>query len=125
MIHKAIDLADPGDIIVAGSNFGCGSAMEAAVIAILGAEIPAVLARSFSRTHYRKAINNGLLPIVCDTGSIREGDRLSVRRRPTLCVRNEESGEMLVTEALPRIMLDILEAGGLVSYMRQRGGFVL
>lgn len=115
----------PGDIIVAGSNFGCGSAMEVAVTAILGAQIPAVLARSFSRTYYRNAINNGLLPIVCDTGSIREGDRLSIRRQPTLCVRNEASGKMLATEALPKIMLDILEAGGLVPYMRQCGEFIL
>lgn len=100
----------PGDVIVAGKNFGCGSAMEVAVTAVLGAGIQAVLARSFSRTYYRNAVNNGLLPIVCDTRAIREGDRISI--------------DDYLTEALPPIMRAIIQAGGLVPYMRQHGDFV-
>ncbi|MCS3494810.1 3-isopropylmalate/(R)-2-methylmalate dehydratase small subunit [Bradyrhizobium japonicum] len=113
----------PGDILVAGNNFGCGSAMEVAVTTVLGAGIPAVLARSFSRTYYRNAINNGLLPLVCETGGIREGDILI--SDGTGAIRNERSGETLSPEPLPPIMLAILRAGGLVPYMRQNGDFKL
>jgi 3-isopropylmalate/(R)-2-methylmalate dehydratase small subunit len=111
------------DAIVAGRNFGCGSAMEVAVTAVLGAGIRVVLARSFSRTYYRNAVNNGLLPVICDTGGIREGDRLTVATGATLEVHNETTGETIAAEPLPGIMLDIIGAGGLVAYFRQNGGF--
>jgi 3-isopropylmalate/(R)-2-methylmalate dehydratase small subunit len=115
----------PGDILVAGKNFGCGSAMEVAVTAILGAGIQAVLARSFSRTYYRNAINNGLLPLICDTARIRPGDSLSIGGGADMLVRNRTTGETLMPEALPPIMLEILASGGLVPYMRQHGSFVV
>ena len=99
---------EPGDILVAGRNFGCGSAMEVAATVILAAGIRAVIAQTFSRTFYRNAINNGLLPMVWDTSAIREGDRLAVPF--------EES-------VLPPIMLDILQAGGLAPYIRRHRGF--
>jgi 3-isopropylmalate/(R)-2-methylmalate dehydratase small subunit len=97
--------------------------MEVAVTTVLGAGIPAVMARSFSRTYYRNAINNGLLPLVCETGGIREGDILI--SDGTGAIRNERSGETLSPEPLPPIMLAILRAGGLVPYMRQNGDFKL
>src|SRR6476661_1207497 len=96
----------PGDILVAGRNFGCGSAMEVAVTVPAAAGIRAVLAQSFARTYYRNAINNGLVPVECDTSAIREGDGLIVAGR-----------------ALQPHMLRILEAGGLVAYIRAHGGF--
>jgi 3-isopropylmalate/(R)-2-methylmalate dehydratase small subunit len=99
---------EPGDILVAGRNFGCGSAMEVAATVILAAGIRAVIAQTFARTFYRNAINNGLLPMVWDTGAIREGDRLSIPF--------DES-------VLPPIMLDILHAGGLAPYIRRHRGF--
>jgi 3-isopropylmalate/(R)-2-methylmalate dehydratase small subunit len=115
---------EPGDILVAGDNFGCGSAMEVAVTAVLGAGIVAVLARSFSRTYYRNAVNNGLLPIICDTRGIREGDRLQIDHQGGLAVRNLDTGHALaVGDDFPPIMWDILNAGGLVPYMRQYGDF--
>jgi 3-isopropylmalate/(R)-2-methylmalate dehydratase small subunit len=108
----------PADVIVAGRNFGCGSAMEVAVTAIVGAGIRAVLARSFSRTYYRNAVNNGLLPVVCDTAAIGEGDRLEITPEG---VRHMASGTLLVTEPLPEIMRQIVDAGGLVGYIRRHG----
>ncbi len=113
----------PGDVLVAGRNFGCGSAMEVAVTAILGAGIRAVLARSFSRTYYRNAINNGLLPLICDTARIGPGDGLAIGA--DMAVENLATGEILIPEPLPPIMLAILAAGGLVPYMRQHGSFVV
>lgn len=100
------DTVEPDDIIVAGKNFGCGSAMEVAVTAVLGAGIRAVVARSFSRTYYRNAVNNGLLPVVRDTSGIREGDRITVE-----------------AEGLPELMAEIVAAGGLVAYFRKYGGY--
>jgi 3-isopropylmalate/(R)-2-methylmalate dehydratase small subunit len=114
----------PGDVLVAGRNFGCGSAMEVAATVILAAGIPAVLATSFARTFYRNAINNGLLPIECDTSSIVEGDRLSiVFGGERLEVSNPRTAETRFGRALPPIMLEILDAGGLVPYIRRHGGF--
>lgn len=116
-----------GDLIVAGKNFGCGSAMEVAVTAVLGAGIRAVIAESFSRTYFRNAINNGLLPVVCNTSRIREGDHLTLGAQDEdvsgMSVRNVTTGQNFSTAALPKIMLDIFAAGGLVPYFREHGDF--
>ncbi len=111
------------DAIVAGKNFGCGSAMEVAVTAVLGAGIRAVLARSFARTYYRNAVNNGLLPVICDTSRIREGDRFRIVSGEVYEVHNETTGETAAAEPLPEIMRAIIEAGGLVPYFRHHGDF--
>jgi 3-isopropylmalate/(R)-2-methylmalate dehydratase small subunit len=123
---------EPGDVIVAGRNFGCGSAMEVAVTAVLAAGIRAVLAASFSRTYFRNAINNGLLPILCDTERIGEGQRLQIhgpgqnaRSHAGLTVENLSSGEAIRAAALPAILLSIFEAGGLVPYLCRYGDFQL
>jgi 3-isopropylmalate/(R)-2-methylmalate dehydratase small subunit len=115
----------PGDILVAGKNFGCGSAMEIAATVVLAAGIRVVIAKSFSRTFFRNAINNGLVPVECETGGIEEGDRLRI---------TVEDGKVLVASLtratdvaivrLPSLMRDILSANGLVDYVR-RGGFGL
>jgi 3-isopropylmalate/(R)-2-methylmalate dehydratase small subunit len=111
-----------GDLIVAGTNFGCGSAMEVAVTAVVGAGIRAVLARSFSRTYYRNAVNNGLLPVVCDTTGIAEGHSLRLNAD---AVHNLTTGETLPVQPLPAIMWEIVSAGGLVPYFRLHGDFVV
>jgi 3-isopropylmalate/(R)-2-methylmalate dehydratase small subunit len=107
----------PGDLIVAGDNFGCGSAMEVAATVIVAAGIKGVLARSFSRTYYRNAVNNGLIPIECDTSGFQEGDRVRViLTEGEVAVRNETKDEHLPGKPLPAILLDIAIEGGLVPY---------
>jgi 3-isopropylmalate/(R)-2-methylmalate dehydratase small subunit len=113
----------PGDILVAGRNFGCGSAMEIAATVILAAGIPAVVADSFSRTFYRNAINNGLVPIECATAGIAEGDRIAVRfDGDRTVVENARNGVSTVALPMPAFMQEILEAGGLTGYVREHGG---
>src|SRR4029079_13134833 len=94
----------PGDILVAGRNFGCGSAMEGGVNVPYAGRIRAILARSFARTYYRNAINNGLIPVECDTSSIREGDRLIVDLGAELTVRNATQQTTIPALALPMHM---------------------
>jgi 3-isopropylmalate/(R)-2-methylmalate dehydratase small subunit len=113
----------PGDILVAGRNFGCGSAMEVAVTVPLAAGIRAVVARSFARTFYRNAINNGLVPIECDTSGLAEGDALVIELGETLTLYDATRGETIGVRALPAHMLRILDAGGLVPWFRDHGGF--
>ena len=113
----------PGDLLVAGSNFGCGSAMEIAATVILAAGIRAVIARSFSRTFFRNAINNGLLPVEVETGGIDEGDQLVVTLEERgLTVGNLTRGNQLEAKPLSPMMARILDAGGLVEFTR-RGGW--
>jgi 3-isopropylmalate/(R)-2-methylmalate dehydratase small subunit len=101
------DSVQAGDLLVAGRNFGCGSAMEIAVTVILAAGIKGVLAQTFARTFYRNAINSGLVPVEVDTSRIHETQR-----------------QVLVGHPLATTMLEILEAGGLVPYVRVHGRLV-
>jgi len=113
----------PGDLLVAGQNFGCGSAMEVAATVVVGAGIRAVLAKSFARTYFRNAVNNGLLPVICDTASIGEGDHLAVQLGDGLSVRNETAKRTIEAAPLSPIVRTIVQAGGLVPYIREHGGF--
>lgn len=115
----------PGDLIVAGRNFGCGSAMEIAVTVILASGIKAVLATTFARTFYRNAVNNGLLPIECDTSGIHEGDRLAIQIAASeIAVTDASTGAAMTGRGLPSVILDIYQAGGLVRYLRRHGRFM-
>lgn len=112
-----------GDILVAGRNFGCGSAMEVAVTVVLAAGIRAVVAKSYSRTYWRNAINNGLLALVGDTSGIAEGDALELRleaQTPEIRVVSRASPR-IACEPMPDIMLALRDAGGLVPYLRMHG----
>ena len=117
------ELADqikPGDIIVAGKNFGCGSSREQAPAIIKALGIQCVIAKSFARIFFRNSINNGLLLIEQPTlyDDIKEGDTISV-------VMNEHvdyNGKTYPIAALPENLMDIIRAGGLVKAMRKLNG---
>lgn len=113
-----------GDILVAGRAFGCGSAMEVAVTVLQAAGFSAVVAEDFSRAYLRNAVNNGLLPVECDTSSIEEGDQLRLDvGRESVRVVNVTQDRVIEARAWPPFLLDILEAGGLVNYLREGDGF--
>lgn len=112
----------PGDVLVAGRNFGCGSAMEVAVTVLLGAGIQAVIAKSFSRTYWRNAVNNGLLVIAADTQAVVERQPLELQLDgtvPWLQIGLPPAHTTIACEPLPAFMLALREAGGLVPYLRR------
>ena len=107
----------PGDVIVAGKNFGCGSSREHAPIALKGAGITVVIAESFARIFYRNAINVGLLPVVCrEARSILEGTAVMVDLDGGYLI-NE--GKKMAIEPIPEFLRKIIDAGGLVDYARE------
>lgn len=113
-----------GDFIVAGENFGCGSAMEIASLVIRGAGIPVVFAKSFSRTFYRNGVNGGLLLIAGDTSGVEENDVLETEsNEDNIVLRNISKNTMLTFPPLPKTMLEIINCGGLVEFMKRCGGF--
>ncbi|MBE0477528.1 3-isopropylmalate dehydratase small subunit [Candidatus Aerophobetes bacterium] len=114
----------PGDFIVAGENFGCGSSREQAPLAIKYAGIGAVLAKSFARLFYRNAINVGLPIIISNTDRIKENDTILVDlAKGNISI--PEQGINLSIEPFPPEILKIIEAGGLVEYFKKYGGWPL
>ena len=108
----------PGDILVAGENFGCGSSREQAPIALQAAGISVIVARSFARIFYRNAINIGL-PLVEVAHDIQNGSSVEVDLLKGE-VLDLATGKRHKASNLPEVMLEILQAGGLVSYLRER-----
>ncbi len=111
-----------GDMIVAGTNFGCGSSREQAPLAIKHAGISCVIATSFARIFYRNAINTGLPVVECDTSQIEEGDELEVDLAEGL-VFNRGRGLEIPVKPLPPSMIRILADGGLIKHFQKHGDF--
>jgi 3-isopropylmalate/(R)-2-methylmalate dehydratase small subunit len=109
------------DIMVAGENFGCGSSREHAPIALLGAGIPVVVAKSFARIFYRNGFNMGLvlLEVGDDIDKFSDGDKLEVDTEAGR-IKNLTTGETIVCAKVPPFMQELLDAGGLVPYVKKR-----
>jgi len=111
----------PGDVIVAGENFGCGSSREHAPIAIKGAGVSCVIARSFARIFLRNCINIGL-PIVESpeaADAIQQGHTVAVDLRAGI-IRDETTGRMFNVPSFPDEIQQIIQAGGLMNFVRAK-----
>jgi len=112
-----------GDILVAGRNFGGGSITELTVTAILCAGIRAIVARSFSRSYLRNALNNGLLAVCAVIDDISEGETIGLDDGAAGGVELHTPRGRVICEPLPPFMRAMLEAGGMVPYLRAHGSF--
>ncbi len=117
----------PGDIVVAGKNFGCGSSREQAPRVMVAAGISAVVAKSFARIFFRNAINVGLPALAVDAkfvDSTFEGDLLEIDIAKSTA-RNVTRNLEVNFKPFPQQLLQILEAGGLVGYVKKKGDLLL
>lgn len=116
----------PGDFVVAGKNFGCGSSREHAVYCLKEAGVPAILAETCSRIYYRNAINNGYpvlfvkgLSEAIKSGKIKDGDSLEVDIA-TGAINDATSGNTFHGDAVSDLERDIMAAGGLIPYLKSK-----
>ena len=110
-----------GDIIVADDNFGCGSSREHAPVAIKASGISCVIAKSFARIFFRNAINIGLPLLECEEAArdIKAGDTVEVDLASG-AITNLSSGKSFTSKAYPEFMMQIVQAGGLVEYTKEK-----
>ena len=118
-----VDKVEPGDILVAEENFGCGSSREHAPISIKAAGVSVIIAKSFARIFYRNAINTGLpimeAPEAVD--GISNGDRVTVDADTGL-ITNVTTGATFQAQPFPPFVKDIIESGGLVESIKAKRG---
>jgi 3-isopropylmalate/(R)-2-methylmalate dehydratase small subunit len=110
----------PGDFIVGGKDFGLGSSREHAPLVIKMSGVSAVLAKSFARIFFRNAINQGLPLLICDTDKIDAGDEIEIDFTDN-SITDLTNGNKLTFGKIPQVMLDILEEGGLIPYIKKHG----
>lgn len=111
---------EPGDVIVAGTNFGCGSSRESAVWAPKHHGL-GVLAESFARIFERNAVNVGLPHLAGDTSPLADGDTVTVDWAEAVVV-DETTGDVLAFETPDPFVQQIIRAGGIKDYLQERGG---
>jgi len=112
---------EPGDIIVATTNFGCGSSREHAPLAIKASGISCIIAESFARIFFRNAINIGLPLLECEEAvdKIESGDLVEVDLS-TGSIKNLSNGLVFTAKPYPDFMAELIAAGGLIEYTKER-----
>jgi 3-isopropylmalate/(R)-2-methylmalate dehydratase small subunit len=118
---KFVENMDKGDIVVAGTNFGCGSSREHAPITIISAGVSVVLAESFARIFFRNSINLALPLMVCPgiSSKVSTGDQLEVDLEKGQVI-NKTSGETIKGEKISEYAMNIHEAGGIKPLFRSK-----
>ena len=108
----------PGDVIVAGKNFGCGSSREQAATCLVACGIGAIVAKSFARIFFRNAINSGLpaLEIPQAVEAIQPGDEVAIDLKRGVLIHK---GVEYPFPPLPKTVLEILEDGGLIPHLKK------
>ena len=116
-----VDRLEPGDIVVAKSNFGCGSSREHAPLALKTAGVSCVIANSFARIFYRNSINIGFPILECPeaVAGIDEGDQVEVEFE-TGIIKNLTKGTSFQAQAFPPFLQKMIEANGLVNYVNAK-----
>ena len=111
-----------GDIVVGGSNFGCGSSREHAPLALKACGVKCVIAKSFARIFYRNAINSGFPILECPAAvdGISPGDQVSVDFA-TGVISDETTGQTFQSAPFPAFVNGIIEYGGLLASLKARG----
>ena len=110
----------PGDIVVGGMNFGCGSSREQAPESLKYLGVAAVVAKRFARTFYRNAMNIGLPAIVCESAArIPQGARIAISLEEGT-IENLDSGERYACQPIPPHLLAMLNDGGLLGHLEKR-----
>ena len=110
----------PGDIIIAGNNFGCGSSREHAPLAIKGCGISAVIAKSFAAIFFRNAINIGLPFLESpDVDKINDGDIVEIDLTSGV-IKNITQDKNYKTQAFPEFLQQIVQSGGLINYITKK-----
>lgn len=111
----------PGDIIVAGKNFGCGSSREQAAVCLKLAGVPVIVANSFARIFFRNCVNNGLLPVVCPEAVDAAAKGESITVDLDTCTVITPRGRFTFPPLSPSVTA-IIDAGGLIKMLRKKLG---
>ncbi len=107
------------DLIIGGSNFGCGSSRETAVTSLKACGVKAIIAKSFARIFYRNCLNKGLLAITANTNQIKENDEIEIDFENNLIINKTQNTK--IPANIPTFAVELDKYGGIINYIKQNG----